>query len=126
MRNKIIIFFSIWIFLEQACFAANTNFSYVNWNNLGLSPLQRIKINASEAKWQRISCNLNFRIINNRNTLRFLLVNPYSKDEIIKKFQKKILTDQMILNYQAMEIFLKKRAILTMDQKKILHEMISR
>ncbi len=122
MMSKIIVVLVSAVFFISPCFGKGVNYPVINWQGLGLSRNQQAGISELDNKWKRINNNLGTRITNNKNNLRFILARPYTTDKQIRKLQSNILKDQKTLRYQAMEIFLEKRALLTPGQKEMLHK----
>lgn len=123
MKNRLIISLIITLlFCTSDCLAEGRGFPIIKWEKLNLTQTQQVKLKESDRKWERISRNLNTRIANNSTKLRRALCNPCSTDRQIRQLQGEIVQDQKTLRYQSMEIFLEKRAVLTPEQRKRLHE----
>jgi len=120
--SKLVKAFVSVVFFCFSCPATAGDFPFVNWEALAPSPAQQAKLQMLDCKWLRVSNNLNARIADRKNRMKLVLINPCSTDFEIRELQKDILKDRKMLRYQAMEIFLEKRSILTPEQRKLLHQ----
>lgn len=110
------------VFLCFSCPVWAGDFPVINWECLGLSQQQQARLQQLDQKWLRISRNINSRITDKKNQMKLILINPYSTDLEIRETQKNILKDKKMLRYQAMEIFLEKRSVLSPEQRELLHQ----
>lgn len=98
----------------------------VSWETLNLSKNQLASIKTLDMKWEKICAELRSQIIQDKKKLKIMLSYPFIPDNVIKEQQNRILENQKKLRYKAMENFLQKRSILTILQRKRLHEMLSK
>lgn len=127
IMNRLIISLVVaLLFCTSNCLAEGRGFPLIKWEELGLTPAQQAKLAAADEKWSRIYNNLSNRITDKKNKMKILLCNPRSTDFEIRELQKKIFRDKEILRYQALEIFLEKRSILTPEQREMLREVLDR
>jgi len=133
MENKytklffIALFISVFM-LQTECYAhtsQETKFPAIRWECLNLSQAQQARINMLDLNWQKTRESFTAQIMQDKQKLRYLLSNPFALDAEIKSVQQRILINQQKLRNYAMENFLRKRNVLTLLQRKKLHEMLS-
>ncbi len=122
----LIPFFIAIIFLQIPCSTYSMqNENSIKWSRLNLTESQVIQIKNLDFHWEKTRNNFLWHINKDKKRLKQMLQNPYSCDNEIKKIQKRLLINQQKLRHEAMENFLLKRNVLTDDQRKQLHKMIS-
>lgn len=125
MANKQIIAVIFLILTAFPC-AAGQYYPVICWECLNLNQTQAAQIKMLDVQWQNTSYVLRKKIEQEQKKLRYIMTNPFATDKEIRELQDRILASKQELRNRALEIFLRKRGVLTPLQRRQLHEIISR
>ena len=87
----------------------------INWETLNLSPQQENQMQRLENTWQKKHQEVNSQI--ERDTLEMRELLPTGDTQRIRQLQNRISTNKMYLMNESMDTFLKKRDMLTPNQR---------
>lgn len=122
LKLKFLLSVVLFLFFVSTTFAAPV----VDWSTLNLNSDQTNKILKLDAEWQNKSKALLPKLKENQQKLNQILNNPNSTDQQIRDINKQVTNMELDLQNLAMENFLAKRNILTIDQRKKLLEIIKK
>ena len=105
-------------------FAIEKNNVSINWEKLNLSKEQGKNIEMLDMKWKKINETIRPQILRDQQKLKCVLKNQNATDSEIRQIQMQILMNQNRLKYEALELFLDKRRLLTPIQRKKFHMLI--
>lgn len=94
----------------------------IDWDSLNLSPQQEVQIERLEDSWEKTHAEVGTQIQRDMAELRNIL--PTGDSQRIRGLQNRITTNKTYLMNQSMDIFLKKRDMLTPAQRNQLQQMI--
>ena len=90
----------------------------INFDNLNLNRKQKIKIQKLDKRWQDTSSTIQPAIMQNKNILYLSISDPNISEDELKSMYMQLLYNQNRLKFEAIEVLIAKRKVLTRDQKK--------
>jgi len=94
----------------------------VNWASLNLNSQQETQLNQLENNWEKTHDEVSVQI--ERDTAELRQILPTGDTQRIRQLQTRITMNKMYLMNQSMETFLKKRDMLSPDQRQQLQKML--
>lgn len=94
----------------------------INWQTLNLTPQQSTQMQTLEEGWHKIHQNLSVQIQRDMAELKTIL--PTGDSQKIRELQTRIMTNKTYLMNESMDTFLKKREMLSPEQRSQLQKML--
>lgn len=94
----------------------------INWETLNLTPQQSTQMQTLEEGWHKIHQNLSVQIQRDMAELKTIL--PTGDSQKIRELQTRIMTNKNYLMNESMDTFLKKREMLSPEQRSQLQKML--
>lgn len=94
----------------------------INWQTLNLTPQQSTQMQTLEEGWHKIHRNLSAQIQRDMAELKAIL--PTGDSQKIRELQTRIMTNKTYLMNESMDTFLKKREMLSPEQRSQLQKML--
>ncbi len=94
----------------------------IKWQTLNLTPQQSTQMQSLEEGWHKIHQNLSVQIQRDMAELKTIL--PTGDSQKIRELQTRIMTNKTYLMNESMDTFLKKREMLSPEQRSQLQKML--
>jgi Spy/CpxP family protein refolding chaperone len=94
----------------------------INWQILNLTPQQSTQMQTLEDGWHKVHQNLSAQIQRDMAELKTIL--PTGDSQKIRELQTRIMTNKTYLMNESMDTFLKKREMLSPEQRSQLQKML--
>ncbi|WP_303673490.1 Spy/CpxP family protein refolding chaperone [Vampirovibrio chlorellavorus] len=94
----------------------------INWQVLNLTPQQSTQMQTLEDGWHKVHQNLSTQIQRDMAELKTIL--PTGDSQKIRELQTRIMTNKTYLMNESMDTFLKKREMLSPEQRSQLQKML--
>ena len=94
----------------------------INWDSLNLTPYQKKRIEMLDREWNFINATIRPGLENEQKLFEKFLNDPCSNEYTLRNLYLQILAKQNQLKYQALEVYLAKRRLLSKSQLNMMTE----